>query len=137
MHGPAISALAHPRRPSAPLTHSNAAASAAGGQAGGKGGCVGGNREERSEARTSSPAQVRVHYEGRLTDGTVFDSSIKRGEPAEFPLDRVVRGWSEGLQLMKPGGKALLTIPPELGYGDRGKSVIPAKATLIFEVSFP
>jgi len=90
-------------------------------------------QEGKGEPPTAT-SKVRVHYEGRLTDGTIFDSSIKRGEPADFPLARVVPGWSEGLQLMKPGAKATLTIPPELGYGDRGKSVIPAKATLIFEV---
>ena len=77
---------------------------------------------------------VRVHYTGRLSDGTVFDSSIPRGEPTEFPLSGVVKGWQEGIALMKPGGKAKLTLPAELGYGDEGQSTIPPKATLIFEV---
>lgn len=77
---------------------------------------------------------VRVHYTGTLPDGSVFDSSVKRGEPVEFPLNAVVAGWTEGIQLMKVGGKAKLTIPAALGYGDAGKATIPPKATLIFEV---
>ena len=77
----------------------------------------------------ASPADV-----GKLPEGSVFDSSISRGEPVEFPLNAVVAGWQEGLQLMKPGGKAKLTIPADLGYGDAGKATIPPKATLIFDV---
>ena len=77
---------------------------------------------------------VRVHYTGELPDGSVFDSSVARGEPVEFPLSAVVAGWTEGIQMMKPGGKAKLTIPAALGYGDQGKATIPPKATLIFEV---
>lgn len=82
----------------------------------------------------SAKDKVRVHYEGRLTDGTVFDSSYKRGEPIEFALSGVVPGWTEGLQLMKPGGKAKLTFSSELGYGDAGQGPIPPKACLIFDV---
>ena len=78
---------------------------------------------------------VVVHYRGKLIDGTVFDESYKRGEPATFPLNQVIKGWTEGLQLLKEGGKAELYIPAELGYGDRGAGqLIPPGAALIFEV---
>ena len=78
---------------------------------------------------------VRCHYEGRLTDGTVFDSSYRRGEPAEFPLGGVIKGWTEGLQLMKEGAKYRFFIPQELGYGSRGAgSSIPPYAALVFDV---
>lgn len=78
---------------------------------------------------------VKVQYEGRLTDGTVFDSSYKRNEPAEFPLKGVVRCWTEGLQKMKVGEKAQLTCPAEIAYGDQGRPPsIPGGATLVFDV---
>jgi FKBP-type peptidyl-prolyl cis-trans isomerase len=78
---------------------------------------------------------VRVNYEGSLTDGTVFDSSYERGEPAEFPLDRVIPGWTEGLLLMGVGSSYRFYIPSALAYGGQGAGqVIPAYATLIFTV---
>lgn len=78
---------------------------------------------------------VQVHYTGWTTDGKAFDSSVMRGEPARFPLDRVIPGWTEGLQLMKPGAKHLLFIPPDLAYGERGAGAqIGPNSTLIFEV---
>ncbi|WP_373974034.1 FKBP-type peptidyl-prolyl cis-trans isomerase [Chitinibacter sp. SCUT-21] len=78
---------------------------------------------------------VSVHYRGTLPDGKEFDSSYKRGEPATFPLSRVVPCWTEGVQKIKVGGKAKLVCPPKLAYGERGvPGVIPANATLIFEV---
>lgn len=75
---------------------------------------------------------VKAHYTGWTTDGKMFDSSHARGEPSEFPLGRVIAGWTEGLQLMKPGSKFLFQIPPELGYGAKGSGTIPANSVLIF-----
>ncbi len=91
------------------------------------------------EGTGKSPAatdRVLVHYEGKLLDGTVFDSSIKRGEPIAFPLNRVIPGWTEGLQLIKEGGKAILYIPSKLAYGASGTpgGPIGPNETLIFEV---
>lgn len=78
---------------------------------------------------------VRVNYRGIFPDGKEFDSSYKRGQPAEFPLNRVIKCWTEGVQRMKPGGKAKLTCPPSIAYGERGAgNVIPANATLQFEI---
>ena len=77
---------------------------------------------------------VTVHYTGTLIDGTVFDSSVERGEPISFPLSDVIPGWTEGVQLINEGGKIELTIPYELGYGEKGSGPIPPKSVLIFEV---
>ncbi|MDD2284993.1 MAG: FKBP-type peptidyl-prolyl cis-trans isomerase [Paludibacter sp.] len=79
--------------------------------------------------------KVRVHYEGTLIDGTKFDSSYDRGEPIDFPLNQVIPGWTEGIQLMSVGSKCKFFIPYELGYGEQGAGgVIPPYATLIFTV---
>lgn len=79
---------------------------------------------------------VTVHYTGRLLDGTVFDSSVMRGEPATFPLNGVIAGWTEGLQLMREGGKTVFFIPAAIAYGENGTpdGSIPPNAPLIFEV---
>jgi len=80
-------------------------------------------------------ATVQVHYRGTLTNGTEFDSSYKRGEPATFPLSRVIPCWTEGVSKMREGGKAKLTCPPQIAYGSQGAgSAVPPNATLIFEV---
>ena len=87
---------------------------------------------------TESPGPtnvVTVHYSGKLTNGVEFDSSYQRNQPASFPVNGVIRGWTEALQLMHVGDKWELTIPPDLGYGSRGAgNAIPPDATLIFEV---
>ena len=77
---------------------------------------------------------VKVHYEGKLTDGSVFDSSIQRGQPVEFPLNGVIPCWTQGVAKMKLGEKARLTCPSDTAYGDQGQGPIPPGATLIFEV---
>ncbi len=77
---------------------------------------------------------VEVHYTGTLIDGTVFDSSVERGESIKFPLNGVIPGWTEGVQLMKPGSKYIFYIPSALAYGDRGAGPIPGGSVLIFEV---
>jgi hypothetical protein len=78
--------------------------------------------------------RVRVHYTGYLVDGTKFDSSVDRGKPADFALNRVIPGWTEGVGSMKVGGKRKLILPAKLGYGPRGQGPIPGGATLIFDV---
>lgn len=77
---------------------------------------------------------VRVHYEGTLVDGTVFDSSFERGAPVVFSPEQVVKGWTEALQMMRPGDEWLLYVPPALGYGDRAAGPIPANSVLVFRL---
>lgn len=87
------------------------------------------------EGNPTASSKVTCHYEGRLINGKIFDSSYKRGTPATFPLNRVISGWTEGLQLMNTGSKYRFHIPSELGYGSRAMgSDIPANSTLIFDV---
>ena len=91
--------------------------------------------KEGSGPKPAATDKVKVHYQGTLTDGTVFDSSIKRGEPATFPLNGVIKCWTEGLQEVKVGGKARLVCPANIAYGDRGSPpTIKPGATLVFDV---
>ena len=89
-----------------------------------------GTGQQHPEARDT----VKVHYHGTLLDGTVFDSSVERGEPIEFGLGQVIKGWTEGLQLMVVGQKIRLFIPSELAYGNRSAGAIKPGSTLIFDV---
>lgn len=89
---------------------------------------------EGSRVQPTANSKVTCHYEGRLLSGKVFDSSLKRGQPATFPLNRVISGWTEGLQLMKEGAKYRFFIPEHLAYGASQVSTIPPCSTLIFEV---
>lgn len=91
--------------------------------------------KEGTGATPAADDVVEVHYHGTLTDGTVFDSSVERGKTISFPLNRVIKGWTEGLQTMKEGGKSKFVIPSDLAYGEAGAPPkIPGGATLIFEV---
>ena len=91
--------------------------------------------KEGTGKQPAASSMVKVHYTGKLLDGMVFDSSVERGEPIEFPLNQVIPGWTEGLQLMKEGSKATLYIPSQLGYGEQGvPGTIPPHSTLIFDV---
>ena len=91
--------------------------------------------KEGAGANPTATSTVKVHYEGKFLNGQIFDSSIQRGQPIEFGLNQVIPGWTEGLQLLKPGGKAKLIIPPHLGYGERGyPGAIPPNSWLEFYV---
>jgi FKBP-type peptidyl-prolyl cis-trans isomerase FkpA len=91
--------------------------------------------KEGNGASPTATDKVTVHYKGTFPDGREFDSSYKRGQPIDFPLNRVIACWTEGVQRMKVGGKAKLTCPPEIAYGSRGAgNAVPPNATLLFEV---
>ena len=91
--------------------------------------------KDGSGEQPTAQSSVQVHYRGTLANGSEFDSSYKRGQPATFPLNRVIPCWTEGVAKMREGGKAKLTCPPEIAYGSRGAgSAVPPNATLTFEV---
>jgi FKBP-type peptidyl-prolyl cis-trans isomerase FkpA len=90
--------------------------------------------KEGTGAMPTATSTVKVHYHGTLRDGTVFDSSVQRGQPISFPLNGVISCWTEGLQKMKVGGKAKLVCPSDTAYGDQGQGPIPPGAALMFEV---
>jgi FKBP-type peptidyl-prolyl cis-trans isomerase len=90
--------------------------------------------KEGAGANPTATSTVKVHYHGTLRDGTVFDSSVQRGQPISFPLNGVIPCWTEGVQKMKVGGKAKLVCPSDTAYGDQGSGPIPGGATLVFDV---
>ena len=117
---------------------SDAALAAAAKEAGAavtKSGLVYRSIKDGTGANPAATDKVKVHYKGTFPDGKEFDSSYKRNEPTEFPLNGVIPCWTEGVQLMKKGGKAKLTCPAAIAYGERGAGgVIPPNATLVFEI---
>ncbi|MDF5678182.1 FKBP-type peptidyl-prolyl cis-trans isomerase, partial [Vibrio parahaemolyticus] len=86
------------------------------------------------EVHPTATSKVKVHYHGTLIDGTIFDSSVNRGEPISFGLNQVIKGWQEGLQYMVEGEKIRLFVPSTLGYGKSGSGPIPPASVLIFDV---
>ncbi len=120
------------------LAQADAALAAATKEAGAqvtKSGLVYLSMKEGTGASPKATDKVKVHYKGTFPDGKEFDSSYKRNEPTEFPLNGVIPCWTEGVQLMKTGGKAKLTCPSAIAYGQRGAgAVIPPNATLVFEI---
>lgn len=93
------------------------------------------NTASKNPGNSPAPGQVvKVHYEGKLIDGTVFDSSYERGRPAQFPSDRLIQGWVEALGMMSPGDEWTLYVPPALAYGSQGRPSIPANSVLIFRM---
>ena len=117
---------------------SDAALTAAGKEAGAqvtKSGLVYKSVKDGTGPSPMATDKVKVHYKGTFPDGKEFDSSYKRNEPTEFPLNRVIACWTEGVQLMKVGGKSKLTCPAAIAYGERGAGgTIPPNATLVFEI---
>ena len=141
VYGPKVNQLAATRREAAAMKVAEqgkavvAAAAAEAGAIKAESGFVYLPLSEGEGSQPSGSDVVKVHYRGTLPDGTEFDSSYKRGEASTFPLDGVIKCWTEGVAMMKVGGKARLTCPAETAYGDRGAgNVIPPGATLIFEV---
>ena len=117
------------------LISAHAVAATEGKEVPGKNGLVYLSIKDGKGASPMATDTVRVHYRGTFLDGKEFDSSYKRGEPIEFPLNGVIKCWTEGVPLMKVGGKAKLTCPPAIAYGQRGAGgVIPPNTTLQFEI---
>jgi FKBP-type peptidyl-prolyl cis-trans isomerase FkpA len=120
-----------------PLAHAQADAAAAAKEPGAVASPSGLVYRSLKEGKGASPVAtdvVKVHYRGTFPDGKEFDSSYARGKPAEFPLNAVIKCWTEGVQKMKVGGKAKLTCPGDIAYGPAGRGAIPPNATLLFEV---
>jgi len=133
MHSPTLLAL--PLAIAMLAWHAGADAQPASAATAGSPGLVYKSLREGAGPSPTAADSVKVHYRGTLVDGTEFDSSYKRNSPATFPLGRVIKCWTEGVQKMKVGGKAELVCPPELAYGTRGAgSAVPPNATLRFEV---
>jgi FKBP-type peptidyl-prolyl cis-trans isomerase FkpA len=134
----ALSGLTFCLLSASPAWASNAVTAAAAQEAGARltpSGMVYRALKEGTGASPKASDKVKVHYRGTLPDGKEFDSSYKRNEAIEFPLNRVIPCWTEGVQMMKVGGSAKLTCPPTTAYGERGAGgVIPPNATLVFEV---
>lgn len=135
---PLALALAAAFASSAVVAQSDAALAAAAKETGAtvtKSGLVFRSLKDGTGASPAATDKVKVHYKGTFPDGREFDSSYKRNEPTEFPLNRVIACWTEGVQLMKVGGKAKLSCPASIAYGERGAgAVIPPNATLQFEI---
>jgi FKBP-type peptidyl-prolyl cis-trans isomerase FkpA len=134
-----VQALAQASPPATPMPALAPALQAAAGEPGARvtaSGLVFRSIKEGNGAAPAATDTVRVHYRGTFPDGKEFDSSYSRGQPASFPLDRVIRCWTEALQLMKVGGSARLTCPANIAYGERGagNGLIPPNAVLRFEV---
>ncbi len=131
-------ALASITAVAAPLVHAQAKPAASAAQEPGtlvtQTGLIYQSLTEGKGASPSAEDTVQVHYRGTFPDGREFDSSHKRGQPASFPLNRVIKCWTEGVQKMKVGGKAKLVCPPAIAYGERGGGPIPPNATLNFEI---
>lgn len=140
VYGPKIDGLAQARRSATAAEEREAsqafveAAAAEEGARTTESGLVFREIEAGSGEAPAATDRVKVHYHGTLRDGSVFDSSVERGSPAEFALNRVIPCWTEALQLMKPGGKATLVCPAEIAYGERGAGKIKPGAALRFEV---
>ena len=139
-YGPKIQALAQARSSAAAATEKKSGqafldkAAAEKGAVKTKSGLIYSEIKPGTGEQPKATDKVKVHYQGTLTDGTVFDSSVQRGQPVTFALNGVIPCWTEGVQMMKVGGKSKLVCPSDIAYGDHGKPPIKPGATLVFEV---